>query len=277
MASYRQTTLAAEVLMEGVGLHTGRTVHMALKPAPPETGVVFVSQGVRIPANIQNAAQHAARNTTLQKGDAALHTVEHVLAALSGLCVDNAVVELDGPEPPAMDGGALPLCRAMRQAGIRELDADMEYFTIKQPVFVEDPGRAAAAALPHHGFRVTFLIGYNHPLVHEQSFDADITPDSFSDTIAPARTYGFIEEVDALRSAGLALGGSEDNAIVIYPDRFSTDLRMPNELAAHKALDMIGDLALLGRRVRGHFIGYRSGHALNARLVRALIEQACQG
>lgn len=274
MPTYRQTTLSAEARIQGAGLHTGAPATLVLKPAPADTGVVFLTQGERIPATVAHAALHAARNTTLSSGNATLHTVEHVLAALSGMGVDNAFVELDAPEPPAMDGSALPLARAIQSAGAADLDKDADYLVIEKPVFVEDPGRAAAAALPHNGFRVTVFIGYDHPLCRTQSFDAEITPERFFAACAPARTYGFIEEVDALRRAGLALGGSEQNAVVIYPDRFSSELRFDNELAAHKALDMIGDLALAGRRLRGHFIGYRPGHALNARLVRAILESS---
>ena len=278
MVTYTQTTLAREVVVSGTGLHTGTDVRMVMQPAPAETGIVFHTQDGTIPCSVAHASPDAARNTTLRRGEASLHTVEHVLAALSGLGIDNAVVALGrAAEPPVMDGSALPLCHALREAGVRALEASSRFFEVSRPLFVEDPGRAAAAVLPHDGFRITVLIGYDHPLVRTQSFDAELTEQSFLDQVAPARTYGFIEEVETLRKAGLALGGNEDNAVVIYPDRFSTDLRMENELAAHKALDMIGDLALLGRRVRGHFIGYRSGHALNARLVRAIMASAAQG
>ena len=270
--TYTQTTLAAEISLSGLGLHTGRTVRMAVRPASADTGIVFVVQGARIPASIAFAQQSAARNTTLRSGDAAVHTVEHVLSALSGLGVDNAEVELDAAEPPAMDGSALPLCQALLRTGIRTLDAVSDYLEIRGPLIEEDPGRAAAAALPFPGFRVTFFLEYDHALVRRQVFDAVLDADAYQHQVAPARTFGFIEEVQALRDAGLALGGSEDNAVVIYPDRFSSPLRLPHELAAHKAADMIGDLALLGRRVRGHFIGLRSGHALNARLVRAALD-----
>ena len=136
----------------------------------------------------------------------------------------------------------------------------------------EEPGKAAAMALPCESFRISFLISYNHPLVPAQQFDITVDPGAYSAQVAPARTYGFIEEVEALRKAGLAKGGSTDNALVIYQDRYSSELRFSNEPVRHKAADMLGDIALLGRRVRGHFIGYRSGHALSAQLMKKLLQ-----
>lgn len=267
--TYRQTTLGGIVEICGVGLHTGAAVRMRLLPADADTGRVFMLGGARIPALAANAVINP-RNTTLCAGGASAHTVEHVLSALYGLGVDNAVIEMDAPEPPAADGSALPFVREIIDAGIVPLDKDDSYITVGAPLFVENRGAASVFAVPCDVFRVSFAISYDHPLVPHQVFDAVIDADAYAGLVAPARTYGFIEEVEALRKAGLALGGSEDNALVIHRDRYSSDPRFDNEPVRHKALDMIGDLSLLGRRVRGHFFGCRSGHALNAELARRI-------
>lgn len=271
--TYRQTTLGGIIEICGAGLHTGAAARMRLLPVDAGTGRVFDLNGARIPALAAHAEVNP-RNTTLRAGDAAVHTVEHVLSALYGLGVDNAVIELDAPEPPVADGSAAPFVNEILRAGIVPLDQNDSYIRVDAPVLSETMGAAAVFAVPCDAFRVSFAISYDHPLVPHQEFDAVIAAAAYAEQVAPARTYGFIEEVEALRRAGLALGGSGDNALVIYKDSYSSGLRFDNEPARHKVLDLIGDLSLLGRRVRGHFFGYRSGHALNAALVRRIAAAA---
>ena len=268
--SRQQTTLQRAVELAGIGLHTGEAVTMCVAPASAGTGLVFVRGEVRIPARPENV-QPGARNTTLARGGAKVHTVEHVLAALHGCGVDNAEIALSADEPPVMDGSALPLCRALRDAGLAELDAPAEVFSVPRITAVRDAGHAAVLALPADTLRISFFISYDHDLIPHQEHDVEITAENFLEQIAPARTYGFIEEVEALRAAGLALGGSEENALVIRPDGYSSELRFDNEPVRHKILDMVGDLALLGRCVRGHFVGFRSGHSLTGLLVKKLL------
>jgi UDP-3-O-acyl N-acetylglucosamine deacetylase len=268
--SPRQTTLKRAVEISGAGLHTGEKSRMGVSPAGPGEGISFIRLGRRIAANAANVLV-SARNTSLTDGETTIHTIEHALSALYGLGIDNAVIELDSSEPPAMDGSPLPLCRLLLGAGIAELDEPAEFIEIPEMIFTGKNG-AAAFALPADNFHVSFAISYTHPLIPSQTFDSLVTPEIYAAEIAPARTYGFIEEVQALIDAGLSRGASADNAVVIYPHKYSTELRFPNEPARHKAADMIGDLALLGKRVRGHFIGSKSGHALNALLVRKILD-----
>lgn len=266
--TYKQTTIATAVSFEGIGIHSGEVVGMEIRPAGAGEGITFVHSGARIAAVSANAGP-ANRSTSLTDGEVSAHTVEHVLSALYGLGIDNAEIELTAPEPPALDGSPLPVCLKLLDAGIIELGVAAEYFTVRAPVFTEK-GASAAIALPYNGFRVSSFISYDHAMIPEQAFDSEVTPETYEKEIAPARTYGFIEEIQALLAAGLGKGGSEDNAVIIYPARYSVELRFDNEPVRHKAADMIGDLALLGRRARGHFIGFRSGHDLNCRLTAGL-------
>lgn len=266
---YTQTTIKKSVELEGVGLHSGEKARVKIHPAGQGAGLVFVYRGTRIPA-LAEYARAAARNTVLTDGKTELHTVEHVLSALYGLEIDNAEIELSAPEPPAMDGSPLPFCEALIAAGRHALGAESEYIEIDEMMIADSASGAAALALPDGDFRISFALSYSHPLITTQGFDTAISPEIYSREVAPARTYGFIEEVQPLLDSGLAKGASEENAVVIYPGRYSCDLRFPDEPVRHKAADFIGDLALLGRRARGHFIGYKSGHALNAELVKKI-------
>jgi len=267
---YKQTTLEKEARLEGIGIHCGKRVALSARPAPAGTGRVFIFEGARIPALSAYAAP-AARNTSISAEGRTIHTVEHVLSALSGLLIDNAEIELSAPEPPAMDGGALAFFEAFRDAGVRTLGEEAPYLSIAAPSLVENDSGATAIALPYEGLRLTFSISYKHPMISNQLFDIELTPETYGGEIAPARTYGFIEEVEPLLKSGLAKGASLDNAVVIYPDKYSCALRFDDEPVRHKAADMIGDLSLAGRRLRGHFIGIKSGHALNGALVRDIL------
>jgi UDP-3-O-[3-hydroxymyristoyl] N-acetylglucosamine deacetylase len=237
-------------------------------PSGPGGGIVFIHRGRRVGASAETAVP-AARNTVISDGVVSLHTVEHVMSALYCMGIDNAEIEMSAEEPPALDGGAEPYAAGIRRAGLKELDAPREYLTISKKTTVEK-GLSRVAAEPFDGFIVEYEMEYEHPMIGIQSAKFEGDADEYLREIAPARTFGLSEEVEALRAAGLALGGSELNAVVVYPDSYSSPLRFSNEFARHKLLDMTGDLALAGRRLRGRFIGKRSGHALNVELVRLI-------
>lgn len=242
---------------------------MSIEPAPPEHGIKFSYSGSIIKASSGNLGG-TARNTGLTDGKVSLHTVEHVISALIGMNVDNALVIMDGPEPPAMDGSAREYALAIQESGLMDSGVPARLLEAQRPVFVASDG-ASVTWIPGGPFEVVYVLEFDHLLVGNQAIRFNGGPDKYLTEIAPARTFGFIEEVEKLREAGLALGGSEENAVVVYPDRLSSDLRFPDEFARHKLLDLIGDIGLLyNARPTGMFIGVRSGHALNARLVQEL-------
>ncbi|HOY64308.1 MAG TPA: UDP-3-O-acyl-N-acetylglucosamine deacetylase [bacterium] len=268
MQSQRQTTIANPIEFDGVGLHTGAVCSLRILPSGPGEGVVFAHRGRRVRAGAESAVQ-AARNTVVSDGVISLHTIEHVMSALYCMGIDNAEIEMSADEPPALDGGAEPYAAGIRRAGLKELDATREYLTIAKKTTIEK-GRSRVTAEPFDGFVVEYEMEYEHPMIGIQSARFEGGADEYLREIAPARTFGLSEEVEALRAAGLALGGSEFNAVVVYPDSYSSPLRFDNEFARHKLLDLTGDLALAGRRLRGRFKGERSGHALNVELVRLI-------
>ena len=273
-----QRTLRESVGCIGVGLHTGARVALTLRPAAPGTGLVFVRTDgphpVEIPARGEFVID-AALATTLGRGGVKIATVEHVLAALAGLGVDNCRVEVDGPEVPIMDGSAEPFVRLVHAAGLREQAAPRRYLAIRRPVTVTD-GDKSAALLPAARFGVTYTIDFQHPLISDQSAALELDEPRFVRELASARTFGFKRDVERLQRHGLALGGSLENAIVV--DDFSIlnpeGLRFPDEFVRHKILDAIGDLALIGMPVLGRLVAVKSGHALNHELVRAVLAEA---
>jgi UDP-3-O-[3-hydroxymyristoyl] N-acetylglucosamine deacetylase len=260
------------VTCTGIGLHTGRPVHLRLEPAPAGHGVRFLRTdvGVEIPARIEYLARldHA---TTLSRDGVSIATVEHLLSALRGLGVDDVRVELDGPEVPVLDGSAAPFVERIAAAGLRPLDVPRTYLKVLEPVAVS-AGAKSIVLRPADDFRVTYTIAFDHPLLRHQSTSLRITPSVYVADIAPARTFGFLSDVERLRQAGLARGGSLDNAVVFGDDATLTPLRFEDECVRHKILDAIGDLALLGHPLLGHLEVVRGGHALHAALARRLIE-----
>jgi len=265
-----QTTLAKQIKFEGAGLHGGKEVRMSIEPAGGGRGIVFAVSGAEIPARVENV-KSTARRTELSAGGQSVHTVEHVLSALTGMGVDNATVVMDAPEPPALDGSAREIAEAISETGLAETDARVEFLEPAEPI-VTGTGDSFVTVLPSKRFQATFILGYDHPMISMQAAHFGGDSEEYLKEVAPARTYGFIEEVEALREAGLALGGSEENAIVIYPDRYSAELRFENEFARHKLLDLVGDAGLAWpARPRAHFIGVRSGHGLNVEAVRMLL------
>ncbi|MEN6412079.1 MAG: UDP-3-O-acyl-N-acetylglucosamine deacetylase [Veillonellales bacterium] len=272
----RQTTLAKAVTYTGIGLHSGRDVTITLNPAPTETGIVFARVDLpgapRVEAKAANVT-NAMRATTLEKGEAKVFTVEHLLAAFSAVQVDNCIVEINSIEPPVGDGSALPFLQLIQSAGIIEQDKPRAVVRITAAQAVRQQDKFIAI-LPYEGFRITFTSINAHPLLGVQFGDYEITPGNFRREIAPARTIGFMHEIEALQAQGLALGGSLGNAIVYDDTQVLTPLRFSDELVRHKILDIVGDLALVGR-VYGHVIAVKSGHSLNTMLAKKIAFKLC--
>ena len=273
----RQRTLKNTIRATGVGLHSGEKVYLTLKPAPVDSGIVFrrvdLDPVVDIPARAENVGE-TTMSTTLVNGDAKVDTVEHLLSAMAGLGIDNAVVELSAPEVPIMDGSAGPFVFLIQSAGIEEQDAPKQFIRIKREVSVEEDGKKATF-VPFEGFKVSFAIDFDHPVFRGRSQFAtvDFSSTSFVKEVSRARTFGFMRDIEYLRSQNLALGGSVDNAIVVDEYRVLNEdgLRYEDEFVKHKILDAIGDLYLLGKSLVGEFRGEKSGHALNNKLLRSLL------
>jgi len=273
----RQRTLRNAIRATGVGLHTGEKVYLTLMPAPVETGIVFrrvdLDPVVEIPARAENVGD-TVLSTTLNNGDVRVSTVEHLLSAMAGLGIDNAYIEVSAAEVPIMDGSAGPFVFLIQSAGIEEQQAAKQFIRIKREVTVED-GDKVASFLPFDGFKVTFTIDFDHPVFRDRTgkSELDFSSTSFVKEVSRARTFGFMHEIEYLRSRGLAQGGSVDNAIVVDEYRILNEdgLRYEDEFVKHKVLDAIGDLYLLGNSLVGEFRAHKSGHALNNALLRALI------
>lgn len=273
----RQRTLNNVIRATGVGLHTGRKICLTLRPAPPNTGIVFCRVDLEPPVAIRACTENVGAtslSTTLVKGDVRISTVEHLLSALAGLGIDNAFVDLDAPEVPIMDGSAGPFVFLIQSAGIEEQGSSKRFIRIKRPVQVEEADKVARFE-PYDGFKVGFTIEFNHPVFREdiQHSEIDFSTTSFVKEVSRARTFGFISEIEQLHKQELALGGSIDNVIVMDDYRVLNEdgLRYRDEFVKHKILDVIGDLYLLGHGLIGAFSGYKSGHRLNNRLLRTLI------
>jgi UDP-3-O-[3-hydroxymyristoyl] N-acetylglucosamine deacetylase len=271
---YRKT-LAAEAGLAGVGLHTGRRIRLVLKPAEPGTGILFVRtdrQGAVLPAAVEYRGP-SFYATVLEKDGVTVSTVEHLLAALYALGVDDVRVELDGPEVPILDGSSRPFVNLVLEAGRKEWPVPRRYMTVVRPVVVSDADKRIAA-YPCREYRVTYAIEFDHPGLGYQELTASLWKErEFVEKLAPARTFTFEKDVAALKRAGLALGGSLDNAVVVGAQGvLNPDLRFPDEFVRHKMLDLTGDLALLGHPLRAHVVAFRAGHDLHGRLARRLKE-----
>lgn len=275
----KQRTLRNEIRATGVGLHTGQKVYLTLKPAPVDSGIVFrrvdLDPVVEIKALAENVGD-TTLSTTLVKGDVRVSTVEHLLSAMAGLGIDNAYVELSAPEVPIMDGSAGPFVFLIQSAGIEEQNAPKKFIRIKKEITVKD-GDKVASFLPFDGFKVAFTIDFDHPVFkgRKVNSEVDFSSTSFVKEVSRARTFGFMHEIEYLRSKGLARGGSVDNAIVVDEYRILNEdgLRYEDEFVKHKILDAIGDLYLLGNSLIGEFRALKSGHALNNESLRELIAQ----
>ena len=266
-----QRTIRRPVELTGVGLHTGEAVRMELSPAPAGTGIIFRLDGTEIKAASENVGD-TSYATTLEKGRVKVRTVEHLLAALAGLQVDNIYVDLSGSEVPIMDGSARAFVDAVLQAGLQTLDTRRKYLKIVKAVTVHD-GDKSATLLPSPVARITCRIEFNHPLILDQDISLDFDPDTFDQELADARTFGFLRDIEMLEKAGLAKGASLDNAVVVGEAHILNPggLRYPDEFVRHKALDLMGDLSLAGMPLICHAVVDKSGHQLNQRLVRKLL------
>ncbi len=278
----QQRTLAQEFTYEGIGLHTGNSVTMRFIPAPVNSGIIFrrIDQDppVEIAATVENSLEHSEefRNTTLAKGSLKIHTVEHVLATLSGLHLDNCVIELDSNEPAEPTNGSCEDYVAhIQRAGIIGQGAPVRYFEVTQPISLVE-NDIELMVVPYDGFRISFTIKYDHQHLGTQYASFDISPKTFEEEIAQARTYILLDDVERLKSQGLIKGGSMNNAIVVGPDGIlnETPLHFPNEFVRHKILDLLGDISLVGQPIKGHLIGHRSGHLSNGKFARLLAAAA---
>ena len=274
----KQRTLKNIIRATGVGLHSGKKVYLTLKPAPVDTGIIFCRTDlnfvVEIPARAENVGK-TTLCTSLQKDGIRVDTVEHLLAALAGLGIDNAYIEVSAHEVPIMDGSAGPFVFLIQSSGIQEQEAVKKFIRIKKAVTVTD-GEKVATFKPYEGFKVNFSIYFDHPVFkgRSQTSEIDFSSTSFIKEVSRARTFGFIRDVEYLRSQNLALGGNVGNVIVVDDYRIlnKDGLRYHDEFVKHKMLDAIGDLYLLGNSLIGQFIGFKSGHALNNKLVNVLLD-----
>jgi UDP-3-O-[3-hydroxymyristoyl] N-acetylglucosamine deacetylase len=268
-----QRTIREEVCFEGIGLHTGRHAKVTLKPTSRDAGVTFVrtDKNVVIKAHVGSVIDTAFA-TTIGFNGVKIRTVEHILAAVAGLGIDNIVIEVDGPEIPILDGSSMELIDMILRAGIAKQGKKRPYLRIKRPVIFDD-GHSKIAALPYEGRRITYSIFFNHWGFGEQKLCLDISGDSFVREIAPARTFGFLKDIEYLRTNGLAKGGSLENAIILGENGVlnSSGLRFKDEFVRHKVLDLIGDFSLLGFPINGHIIASKSGHSTNIKFLKKLL------
>jgi UDP-3-O-[3-hydroxymyristoyl] N-acetylglucosamine deacetylase len=275
----KQRTLKNIIRATGVGLHTGEKVYLTLRPAAPDTGIVFRRIDLEEPVEIEAKAENVGDttlSTSLVNGNARVSTVEHLLSALAGMGIDNAYIDLNAPEVPIMDGSAGPFVFLIQSAGIQEQEVAKRFIRIKRDITIED-GDKWVRFEPFDGFKVGFSIDFDHPAFkHDhQTAVVDFSTTSFVKEVSRARTFGFMSQIETLRANNLALGGSLDNAVVVDDYRILNEdgLRYVDEFVKHKILDSIGDLYLLGHSLIGAFRGHKSGHALNNKLLRTLLAQ----
>ena len=272
-----QCTLKNVIRASGVGLHSGRKVYLSLRPAPPNSGIIFrrvdLDDVVEIKACPENVGD-TTLSTTLSRGDVSVSPVEHLLSAMAGLGIDNAYVDVSAPEVPIMDGSAGPFVFLIQSAGIEQQNVPKQFIRIRKPVAVQD-GNKWARFEPFEGFKVSFSIEFDHPAFHQSVSKAtvDFSTTSFVKEVSRARTFGFMRDLESLRENNIALGGTLDNAIIVDDYRVLNEdgLRYEDEFVKHKVLDAIGDLYLLGHSLIGFFSGHKSGHKLNNKLLKALV------
>ena len=272
----KQTTLKEITSCVGIGLHSGRRVELTLKPAPADSGIVFRRLDLLIPdrdipATVEHLS-HINHATCLARDGVRIETVEHLLGAFRALGIDNVIVELDGAEVPIMDGSAAAFIYLIHEAGIRKLTTPRSVIKLRSPISVTDGGRSVAA-YPSDRLKLSYTINFAHPLLRHQEYSTEIDETTFVEEIAPARTFGFLKDVELMRQRGLALGGSLDNAVVLGETGvLNNPLRFPDEFVRHKVLDLLGDLVLLGKPLQAHVVAMRAGHELHTRLVKAILE-----
>lgn len=275
MSYVAQTTLAGSVSYSGIGLHAAEEVHMVMCPAAANTGIVFIRTDLpgrpSVKAHLSNVT-NTMRATTLEDGEAKVFTVEHVLSALNGLQIDNCIIEMDSAEPPVADGSSLNFVELIQQAGVKELDEPRQELVVHKQHLVQENDKFIAI-VPYDGFRITFTSINPHPLLGVQFFDAEITKESYIKEIAYARTIAFTEELDMMKKLGLGKGGTLENVVVYDKTGCLSVPRVDDELVRHKVLDVIGDMAMIGRPLRGHIIAVKSSHKLNSLLTNKIVEE----
>jgi UDP-3-O-[3-hydroxymyristoyl] N-acetylglucosamine deacetylase len=274
---YHQRTLAKSVSCSGIGVHSGRKVRLNIYPAPINYGIKFkrtdLSNGLSIPA-LFNRVVDTSLATVIGQDGCIVSTIEHLMATFSGLSIDNALVELDSYELPIMDGSAAPFTQLIKSADIETQHAPRFFFMTKEPIILEENGKSVGI-YPDSVRRITYTIVFNHPLVQTQSFSINLSAEEFENEIAPARTFGFYQEIEYLKKFGLARGGSLDNAVVLDQEKILNPggLRYPDEFVRHKILDCIGDFSLLGMPIMGHIKVYKSGHEFNHEFLKKFLMQ----
>lgn len=273
-----QSTLNKPLTISGIGLHTGRQITMILRPAEPDSGIIFhCSDGERrvsIPAVSANVVDTRLA-TVIGKDGMSVSTIEHLMAALSACGIDNLHIDIDGPEVPVMDGSAAPFVALLQETGNRVQEKRRKYLAIRKPITLVD-GEKRVSIIPSRFFRITFDIAFDHPCIGLQHRAIKVNTESFRKEIAPARTFGFLHEVEYLKANGLALGGSLDNAVVIGEEGILNPdgVRFEDECVRHKILDAVGDFSLLGHRVLGHVKAYKAGHDINHQMVEKILANA---
>ena len=269
-----QRTIRRQVSCVGIGLHSGNKVNLTLKPAPADFGIRFRRTDLgnhEVPATVHNLSDIQLA-TGLAINEVSVETVEHLLAALVSVGIDNLIIELSSPEVPIMDGSAAPFIYLIHEAGVKRLQTPRKYLKIVRPIAISR-GDKRIALFPSDHFKVTYSISYDHPLLRHQSRTLRITEESFAEEIATARTFTFLKDVEMLRQNGLALGGSLENAIVLGETGVLNALRYEDEFVRHKILDAVGDLALVGYPVIGHLVAHRAGHALHTEFAVKILEE----
>ncbi len=274
-----QKTIDKEIKVSGVGLHTGNKVNVRFKPADANTGINFVRtdlpQSPTVKADTGSILDESrmARRTSIGKDGFEIHTIEHLMAALSGLGIDNVLVEIDNNETPGLDGSGLAYVEALKKSGIKQLDAPKESFVVREPAWAQDKD-SSLTILPYKTFRISYTLSYNHPVLSSQYLDLEISPDNFENEIASFRTFCLEDEVQGLKGLGLGKGANYKNTLVVAKSSIlENKLRKEDEFVRHKILDLIGDLYLLGVPIKGHVVALKSGHSLNVKVVQKLAEQ----
>jgi len=275
----KQKTIKREISIEGVGLHTGKKVKLIFKPADVNTGINFVRvdlpQKVQIKADVSNILNldQSPRHTSIGKDNIEIHTIEHFMATLAGLRIDNILIEMNNIEIPGLDGSAGAFFDILKEAGVQEQDAPRKYFSVKEPIYIED-NNSTIVMLPHSSYKISYTLDYSHQFLKAQFFSLEINPEAFHREIASYRTFVLQEEVDELKRLGLGKGANYDNTLVVTKEGVEKNsLRSDDEFARHKILDLIGDLYLLGAPLKAHVIALKSGHPLNIKLIKKVAEQ----
>ncbi|MDD5347474.1 MAG: UDP-3-O-acyl-N-acetylglucosamine deacetylase [Candidatus Omnitrophica bacterium] len=273
----KQRTIAKATTLSGVGLHSGGKVNVAFKPGKPDSGVVFVRIDLASRPELKLSVDHlvpkegSLRYSCLEKDGIRVYTIEHLLAALNGMGIDNLVIELDAEEVPGLDGSSREFVELLERAGIVEQEAVRFWCAIGEPISVEDPGGASIIALPSDELKISYTLDYNHPYINTDFMQITVTPQTFKSELAPARTFCLEKEVEQLRTKGLGKGANYTNTLVVGDQGVvKNKLRFENEFVRHKIMDLLGDLYIMGRPLKAHIVALRSGHSLNTKLVKEL-------